>query len=240
MRWWIWTPSLPTLGRARISQRWMASPGDVHRWINADVDWGVFCADYLSILRSQVNGHGKAPWQSAAEYAGKLEGDHEVLAEILKPVAGISDVPTKATAGGGVWEGPQVVEVRLSAEGVVGLGGDVKEGDLARIMGGKVRVQMCRIVRPKKGRNGVSFALVRFRTKEFAAAAVRTQGKTISGKPLVVVPTDKGQEEEGQERSSESEDEEGGESRGGSADDGEEEEDRGGGGEGGQNLMLTS
>ena len=139
---------------------------------------------------------GDAPWQTALRCAkhenGTTAKDLELLGAILKPVAIAtpgSIISGEKRARESVWQGIQVVVVRTAEQGGGGLAPTVSMGDIVRIMGGKVKVEMCRIVKPKKGRTGDSSALVRFRSPDLAAEAVRAQGKTLSGRPLVVQHT---------------------------------------------------
>jgi hypothetical protein len=136
---------------------------------------------------------GDAPWQTALRCAKHENGtkakELELLGAILKPLvisAPGTGISGKKRERESVWQGTQVVEVRAAEQGGGGLAPTVSMGDIVRIMGGKVKVEMCRIVRPKKGRQGDYYALVRFRSPDLAAEVVRAQGKTLSGRPLVI------------------------------------------------------
>lgn len=139
---------------------------------------------------------GDAPWQTALRYAqdeNDAEGaERRVLGTILKPLdlaAPVPGISGKKRGRESVWEGVQVLQVRMTEQGRGGLAATVVMGDIVRIMGGKARVEMCRIVKPKKGRSGDTYALVRFTSPDLAIEAVRAQGKTLSGHPLVLQHT---------------------------------------------------
>ena len=90
---------------------------------------------------TSVNGMGDAPWQTSSREKPR-GGAYEELSVLLRPVGALAGKSSNKDKNvrSSLWEGRQVVVVR-------GIKESTKEGDLVRVLGGKARIHMVRIVR---------------------------------------------------------------------------------------------